>query len=422
MSYLKRVVDEILMERLEAKGAILIEGPKWCGKTTTGKKVSKSILLMDQPDRTKQYQKMAEIDPQTLLQGEVPRLIDEWQMAPNLWNAIRYEVDQRNARGQFILTGSALPANLDTTFHTGTGRIARLKMRTMSLFESQESNGQVSLFQLFEGEVPKGSNETTLEQLAFWICRGGWPGAMDLSEKAALFQARDYHEAIISQDMSRVDNVSRDKEKARRLLRAYARHVGSQASYEMIRKDVLSNLVDTFDAKTLYSYIDALNKLYVLEDAPTWNPNLRSKVAIRTTDTRYFLDPSIAAASLGVGPQDLINDLKTMGFLFENLALRDLRVYADRLDGTVYHYRDRSNLECDAVVHLRDGRYGLIEIKLGGDSSIEAGAKSLLNLASKIDVDKMKAPSFLMVLCGIAPFAYKRPDGVYVVPIACLKD
>lgn len=422
MSYLKRVVDEILMERLEAKGAILIEGPKWCGKTTTGKKVSKSILLMDQPDRTKQYQKMAEIDPQTLLQGEVPRLIDEWQMAPNLWNAIRYEVDQRNARGQFILTGSALPSNLDTTFHTGTGRIARLKMRTMSLFESQESNGQVSLFQLFEGEVPKGSNETTLEQLAFWICRGGWPGAMDLSEKAALFQARDYHEAIISQDMSRVDNVSRDKEKARRLLRAYARHVGSQASYEMIRKDMLSNLVDTFDAKTLYSYIDALNKLYVLEDAPTWNPNLRSKVAIRTTDTRYFLDPSIAAASLGVGPQDLINDLKTMGFLFENLALRDLRVYADRLDGTVYHYRDRSNLECDAVVHLRDGRYGLIEIKLGGDSSIEAGAKSLLNLASKIDVDKMKAPSFLMVLCGIAPFAYKRPDGVYVVPIACLKD
>ncbi|NLW53960.1 MAG: ATP-binding protein [Clostridiaceae bacterium] len=422
MQYLPRVADKLLDERLDAKGAILIEGPKWCGKTTTAKEFSNSLLSMDQPDMTKQYQDMAEINPQILLEGETPRLIDEWQIAPNLWNAVRYEVDQRNEMGQFILTGSAVPPDLDGFFHTGTGRISRLKMRTMSLFESQESNGQVSLSKLFEGDVPSGHSQTTIEELAFWICRGGWPQSVKLGDKPALFQAIDYHEAIISQDISRADNVSRDKEKARRLLRSYARHVGSQASYEVIRQDMLSNDIGTFDEKTLYSYIDALTKIFVIEDSPAWNPNLRSKVAIRTTDTRYFVDPSIAAASLGVGPKDLINDLNTMGFLFENLAIRDLRVYADSLFGNVYHYRDSSNLECDAVVHLRNGSYGLIEIKLGGDSHIEAGAKTLLNLASKIDTDKMKKPSFLMVLCGIAPFAYKRKDGVLVVPISCLKD
>ena len=328
----------------------------------------------------------------------------------------------RKEMGQFILTGSAVPLDLDNSFHTGTGRISRLKMRTMSLFESQESNGRVSLSKLFEGAVPSGKSQTTIEELAFWICRGGWPQSVKLANKPALFQAIDYHEAIISQDISRVDNVSRDKEKARRLLRSYARHVGSQTSYEAIRQDMLSNDIGTFDEKTLYSYVDALTKIFVIEDSPAWNPNLRSKVAIRTTDTRYFVDPSIAAASLGVGPKDLINDLNTMGFLFENLAIRDLRVYADSLFGNVYHYRDSSNLECDAVVHLRNGSYGLIEIKLGGDTHIETGAKTLLNLASKIDHEKMKEPSFLMVLCGIAPFAYKRKDGVLVVPISCLKD
>ncbi|MGB4614404.1 MAG: DUF4143 domain-containing protein [Erysipelotrichaceae bacterium] len=422
MQYLPRVADKLLEERLVAKGAVLIEGPKWCGKTTTAKEFSNSIISMDQPNMTKQYQDMAEINPQILLDGEVPRLIDEWQIAPNLWNAVRYEVDQRNEMGQFILTGSAVPPELDNSFHTGTGRISRLKMRTMSLFESQESNGQVSLGDLFEDDVPSGQSHTTIEELAFWICRGGWPKSIALADKPALFQAIDYHEAIISQDISRVDSVSRDKEKARRLLRSYARHVGSQASYEVIRQDMLSNDIGTFDEKTLYSYIDALTKIFVIEESPAWNPNLRSKAAIRTTDTRYFVDPSIAAASLGVGPNDLINDLNTMGFLFENLAIRDLRVYADSLYGNVYHYRDSSNLECDAVVHLRNGSYGLIEVKLGGDSHIEEAAKTLLNLASKIDFNKMKLPSFLMVLCGISPFAYKRKDGVLVVPISCLKD
>lgn len=422
MQYLPRVTDKLLEDRLVSKGAILIEGPKWCGKTTTAKEFSNSLLSMDRPDMTKQYQDMAQINPQILLEGETPRIIDEWQIAPNLWNAVRYEVDQRKEMGQFILTGSAVPLDLDNSFHTGTGRISRLKMRTMSLFESQESNGRVSLSKLFEGAVPSGKSQTTIEELAFWICRGGWPQSVKLANKPALFQAIDYHEAIISQDISRVDNVSRDKEKARRLLRSYARHVGSQTSYEAIRQDMLSNDIGTFDEKTLYSYVDALTKIFVIEDSPAWNPNLRSKVAIRTTDTRYFVDPSIAAASLGVGPKDLINDLNTMGFLFENLAIRDLRVYADSLFGNVYHYRDSSNLECDAVVHLRNGSYGLIEIKLGGDTHIEIGAKTLLNLASKIDHEKMKEPSFLMVLCGIAPFAYKRKDGVLVVPISCLKD
>lgn len=422
MQYLPRVTDKLLEDRLVSKGAILIEGPKWCGKTTTAKEFSNSLLSMDRPDMTKQYQDMAQINPQILLEGETPRIIDEWQIAPNLWNAVRYEVDQRKEMGQFILTGSAVPLDLDNFFHTGTGRISRLKMRTMSLFESQESNGRVSLSKLFEGAVPSGKSQTTIEELAFWICRGGWPQSVKLANKPALFQAIDYHEAIISQDISRVDNVSRDKEKARRLLRSYARHVGSQTSYEAIRQDMLSNDIGTFDEKTLYSYVDALTKIFVIEDSPAWNPNLRSKVAIRTTDTRYFVDPSIAAASLGVGPKDLINDLNTMGFLFENLAIRDLRVYADSLFGNVYHYRDSSNLECDAVVHLRNGSYGLIEIKLGGDTHIETGAKTLLNLASKIDHEKMKEPSFLMVLCGIAPFAYKRKDGVLVVPISCLKD
>lgn len=422
MQYLARVTDRLLDDRLIAKGAVLIEGPKWCGKTTTAKKFSNSQILMDQPDRTRQYQDMAEINPQILLEGEVPRLIDEWQIAPNLWNAVRYEVDQRNEMGQFILTGSAVPPNLDESSHTGTGRISRLKMRTMSLFESQESSGQVALSSLFKGDIPSGQSQTTIRELAFWICRGGWPKSIALADKPALFQAIDYHEAIISQDISRVDNVSRDKEKVRRLLRSYARHIGSQSSYEVIRQDMLSNDIDTFDEKTLYSYLDALTKIFVIEDSPAWNPNLRSKAAIRTTDTRYFVDPSIAAASLGVGPEDLINDLNTMGFLFENLAIRDLRVYADSLYGDVYHYRDSYNLECDAVVHLRNGSYGLIEIKLGGESQIEGGAKTLLDLASKIDLKRMKSPSFLMVLCGLAPFAYKRKDGVLVVPISCLKD
>lgn len=420
-TYLPRITDQLLKDRLEAKGAVLIQGPKWCGKTTTGKIHAKSFIEIDQPELTKQYQTMAEVSPRQLLEGETPRLIDEWQLAPNLWNAVRYEVDQRDEFGQFILTGSAVPAQLDESMHTGIGRISRLNMRTMSLYESKDSTGDVSLSDLFEDEDINATNNTTLEDIAFLICRGGWPKAVGLEKKPALFQAIDYFDAVVSTDISRVDFVERDKEKAKRLLKSYARHVGTQASLETIRQDVLANNIDSLDEKTMYSYLDSLQKIFVIEDSKAWNPNLRSKTSIRTTDTRYFLDQSIAAAALGVGPKDLINDLNTMGFLFENMCIRDLRVYADYLDGTIYHYRDKNGLECDAVIHLRNGLYGLIEIKLGGDSLIEEGATNLKKLSEKIDTKTMKKPSFMLVLCGKAPFAYKRPDGVYVAPITSLK-
>lgn len=420
--YLTRILDKVIKERLEAKGAILIVGPKWCGKTTTGKHLSKSIIEMDRPDLTNQYRQIAEINPQTLLQGEVPHMIDEWQLAPNLWNAVRYEVDQRNAFGQFILTGSAVPAELDSSTHTGTGRIGRVRMRPMSLFESGDSNGNVSLMGLFKGEQISGMDTHDIYSIAYLICRGGWPRSVGVSEKVALRQAFDYFDAIVYDDINRVDDMKKDSERTKRLLKSYARNISQQVSLESIREDIIVNDIETFSSNTLYSYVDSLKRIYVIEDSPAWNPNLRSKTAIRSSDTRYFVDPSIATAALGLGPNDLINDLNTMGLIFENLCLRDLRVYADSLDGQVYHYRDKSGLECDAVVHLRNGDYGLIEVKLGGDKLIEDGAKSLLSLSKKIDTTKMKKPAFLMVLCGVAPYAYQRKDGVFVVPIGCLKD
>ncbi|MFU0534283.1 ATP-binding protein [Gardnerella pickettii] len=419
--YLPRIADKLLEERLDAKGAILIEGPKWCGKTTTAKQKAKSFISMDLPDMTKQYQQMAELSPSTLLEGETPRLIDEWQIAPNIWNAVRYEVDNRDEFGQFILTGSAVPNEFDDSMHTGIGRISRLLMRPMSLYESKDSSGEVSLRDLFEDKNISAINETSLEKIAFLICRGGWPKAIGLDEKPSLFQAIDYYKSVVSTDISRVDSVKRDKEKAKRLLKSYARHVGSQSSLETIRQDMLVNQEDTFDQVTLYSYLDALRKMFVIEDSPAWNPNLRSKASIRTTDTRYFSDPSIATAALGIGPKDLLCDLKTMGFLFENLCVRDLKIYTDYLDGTVYHYRDKNGLECDAVIHLRNGSYGLVEIKLGGDKLIEEGVKTLKDLASKIDTENMSKPSFMAVLCAKAPFAYKRNDGVCVIPITALR-
>lgn len=419
--YLPRIADKLLEERLDAKGAILIEGPKWCGKTTTAKQKAKSFISMDLPDMTKQYQQMVELSPSTLLEGETPRLIDEWQIAPNIWNAVRYEVDNRDEFGQFILTGSAVPNEFDDSMHTGIGRISRLLMRPMSLYESKDSSGEVSLRDLFEDKNISAINETSLEEIAFFICRGGWPKAIGLEEKPSLFQAIDYYKSVVSTDISRVDSVKRDKEKAKRLLKSYARHVGSQSSLETIRQDMLVNQDDTFDQVTLYSYLDALRKMFVIEDSPAWNPNLRSKASIRTTDTRYFSDPSIATAALGIGPKDLLDDLKTMGFLFENLCVRDLRIYTDYLDGTVYHYRDKNGLECDAVIHLRNGSYGLVEIKLGGDKLIEEGVKTLKDLASKIDTENMSKPSFMAVLCAKAPFAYKRNDGVCVIPITALR-
>ena len=421
--YRKRLVDTILQDKLEAKGAILIEGPKWCGKTTTAAQQAASILRIDNPSEKEQNLTLAKINPLRLLSGDTPRLIDEWQLAPTLWDTIRYEVDQRAKMGQFILTGSAVPPDTKEISHSGTGRFSWLMMRPMSLFESGESSGEVSLKELFNGNLEiDGENQNDIEKLAFLICRGGWPGAIDLKEKAALQQAFDYYDGVVKSDINRADGNAKNEERVKRIMRSFARNQGSQVANTVIASDILANDSSSVNEDTVRTYIDALKKIFVIEDMSAWNPNLRSKSAIRTSDTRYYIDPSIAVASLGIGPADLINDLHTYGLLFETLCVRDLRVFAQSLDGSVYHYRDNTSLECDAVVHLRNGKYGLIEIKLGGDTLINEGAESLKKLAAKIDTTKMKAPSFQMVLTGIGRYAYKREDGVLVVPIGCLKN
>jgi predicted AAA+ superfamily ATPase len=419
--YKKRIADSILKEKLLGKGAVLIEGPKWCGKTTTAEQVSQSVLYMADPRSLKRNIMLADSNPEILLEGETPRLIDEWQLAPKLWDAARFEVDHRKKFGQFIFTGSSTPADLSEMTHTGTGRFSWLKMRTMSLLESGESTGEVSLQQLFDGiDSIQGKSSLSLGDIAYLVCRGGWPIATYLNGKLALNLARDYCDSVIYSDISRVDNVRHDPEKVKRILRSYSRNQGSQIGEDTIARDIGINDVESLNRVTVHSYIEALKKIFVVEDLPAWNPNLRSKTAIRTSDTRFFTDSSIAAASLGFGPGDLMNDLKTFGFMFETMAIRDLRVYADGLDGSVYHYRDKNGLECDAVIHLRNGKYGLIEIKLGGDKLIEEGSKSLLKLSSMIDIDKMESPSFLMVLTAYGDIAYKRADGVFVVPIGAL--
>lgn len=419
--YKKRIADKILQKKLNAKGAVLIEGAKWCGKTTTASQIAKSILSMQNPEEKEQNIRLAELSPSRLLHGKTPRLIDEWQLAPKLWDAVRFEVDKRDEFNQFILTGSAVPADLKEITHTGTGRISRMLMRPMSLFESQESNGSVSLAELFSSKTNiDGENTIDIDELAFLICRGGWPKAIGLKQYIGLSQAIDYYDAVVNSDISRVDNIERNPERAKRLLRAYARSIGTQTKLTSLSDDVNEdNNLGT--NPTIYNYINALQKIFVIEDSHAWNPNLRSKAAIRTTDTRYFTDPSIAAAALGLGPNDLIDDIKTMGFFFENLCIRDLRVYADSLDGTIYHYRDKNELECDAVIHLRNGAYGLIEIKLGGDKAIEEGKYTLNKLAENIDYNLMKKPSFKMVITGTGKYAYKDGD-TFIVPIGCLKD
>ncbi len=423
MEYKHRIADGILEKKLRSKGAVLIEGPKWCGKTTTAEQQARSILYMDNPASFESNLQMAEIDPGILLEGDTPRLVDEWQLAPKLWDTMRFEVDHRHQVGQFILTGSAVPSDEESMKHSGTGRFSWLTMRPMSLYESGESNGKVSLSHLFESrENIVATNSLRIDDIAFLICRGGWPFACSLQGDAALAQAFDYVDAVIKKDVSRVDGTNRNITTTRLLMRSYARNQGSQATTGTIVADMMTNDENEIGVKTAGSYLDALRKIFVIEDSEAWNPNLRSKTAIRTANTRYFIDPSIGTAVLGLGPKDLINDLNTMGLFFETLCVRDLRIFADALDGQVFHYRDKSGLECDAVIHLRNGRYGLVEIKLGGDRLINEGASNLLALVDKINTDKMKEPSFLMVLTGTGDFAYRRKDGVYVVPIGCLKD
>ena len=422
--YRRRIADKLLEEKLDAMGAVLIEGPKACGKTTTAEQQAKSILYMDDPEQMKQNLQLAETNIRRLLQGDTPRLIDEWQIAPQLWDAVRFEIDHRKDDGLFMLTGSAVPADDSKIHHTGAGRFAWLTMRPMSLWESGESSGDVSLGELFShSEKVDGANALNMEEVAFAICRGGWPKSLNKkTPKAALRQAAEYFEAITRSDISRVDGVDRDEQRVKRLMRSYSRLQGAMAGIPTIVADMKTNEPEGMSDETVASYIKALKKIFVIEDMPAWNPNLRSKTAIRTSDTRYFVDPSIAIASLGLGPNDLLNDLETMGLFFETLCVRDLRIYADANDGNVFHYRDKNGLECDAVVHLRNGNYGLVEIKLGGDTRIEEGATNLNSLAKIIDTTKMKKPSFKMVLTAVGQYAYMRTDGVMVIPIGCLKD
>ena len=421
--YRKRIADDILKRKLEGKGAVLIEGPKWCGKTTTAEQFAASVLYMDNPEKKEQNIVMSELSPKRLLNGDTPRLIDEWQLAPKLWDAIRFEVDHRSKLGQFILTGSAVPADTTEITHSGTGRFTWLTMRPMSLYESGDSTGEVSLENLFSGTKDiEGDSNLSIDRLAFLVCRGGWPQSLDMRDEIALDQAFDYYDAVVHSDINRADDVQKNAEKVKRLMRSYARNQGAQVPNTVLSQDISANEDTTISEETVASYVDALRKIFVVEDMPAWNPNLRSKTAIRSSDTRYYIDPSIAAAALGIGPNDLINDLNTFGFMFETLCVRDLRIFADSLGGEVYHYRDKDGQECDAVIHLRNGKYGLIEIKLGGSKLIEEGAKSLKAMKEKIDTDKMNKPSFLMVLTGTGDFAYCRKDGVYIVPIGCLKN
>lgn len=432
MEYRHRIADKLLAHKLKGMGAVLVEGAKWCGKTTTAEQQAKSILYMDQPKDRAMNLQLAQINPDLLLKGETPRLIDEWQIASELWDAVRFTVDHREGEGQFILTGSVTPLqdedtgdseNVQKIFHSGAGRIARLKMRPMTLWESGDSSGQISLEALFGGaENMMGINQQELQDIAWLICRGGWPRAVNQSKEIALGRAFDYYDTVVNVDIKEPDGVERDPERVKLLMRSYARNQGTQVSLTAICADMKANDRDTLDDRTVYSYLKALKGIFVVEDVKAWNPNLRSKSAIRSSDTRYFTDPSIAVAALGVGPADLMSDLNTMGLFFETLCMRDLRVYAQALDGEVYHYRDSDGLECDAVVHLRNGSYGLIEMKLGGETLIQEGAKSLQKLAKKIDTSKMKSPAFLMVLTATGKYAFRREDGIWVVPIGTLKD
>lgn len=417
-NYVSRICDKELQEVLSSAGAVLIEGAKWCGKTSTAENIAQSALLMQDPDKTKSYQQIADTKPSLLLQGATPRLLDEWQILPILWDAVRFEVDKRQEMGQFILTGSAVPAD-NVTEHTGTGRIARILMRTMSLYESKESNGTISLMDLFnDTQGIESMSDLSIEQIAFCICRGGFPASIGKADRIALRMPIDYVEAVINKDVSRVDGVEKNPNKVRLLLRSLARNITTMASYQTILNDVEAT-GETLSDKTLSTYYNALRRIFVVEPLPAWSPKLRSKTAIRTSPKHHFVDPAIATSVMRINPDRLLQDFEYFGFLFEALCTRDIRIYAQQNDGDVFHYRDKSGLEADMIVQLRDGRWGAIEVKLGS-KQIEEAAENLLKLKAKINTEKMQEPSFLMVLTG-GHFAFQRRDGVYIVPLGCLK-
>lgn len=411
-------MDHVLAEALTSIGAVLIEGPKWCGKTRTAREIAKSAIFMQDPDSLALNMATADAKPSLLLQGDTPRLIDEWQIAPVLWDAVRHAIDQRGEPGQFILTGSATPSD-DFVRHSGTGRIARIKMRPMSLYESKESSGAISLGALFDSQPDvEAVSDMTLEKLAAIMVRGGWPAAVLATEDSSYAMVYNYVESVINSDISKVDGIERNPANVRALLRSLARNTASPVPMSTLRKDMASD-EDQISEKTIASYLNALRRIWVVEDLPAWNPAMRSKAAVRTSPKRHFVDPSIAAAVLRATPSRLLQDLNTYGLLFESLCVRDLRVYAQAIDGEAFHYRDKNGLEADIVVHLKDGRWGAIEVKLGAKAT-ESAAKTLLQLSELVNIEKMTPPSFLMVITATG-FAYRRKDGVYVVPIGCLK-
>lgn len=427
--YKKRIADALLAEKLSYMGAVLVRGPKWCGKTTTARQIAKSAAFLGDPIKGNAERLLAETRPDRFLKGNYPRLVDEWQEVPTLWDSVRSAVDE-GGRGMFILTGSSVPPKVDEADedarvirHTGTGRIARLTMRPMSLWESEDSTGEVPFGRLFAGEDIAGARSNLrLEDVCELVCRGGWPGALGLKGRSARGPAKEYFAAIVESDVSRVDGTLRDPGRVRRLMRSLARLQGTQSSAAAICADMRANDVDSLTEDTVYDYLKALRRIFVTEDLEAWCPNLRCKTPIRTTDTRYFVDPSIVAAALGIGPGELMNDLTAFGLYFETMAVRDLRTYAEALGGSLYHYHDKSGLECDAVMRLENGSYGLIEIKTGGETLIGKGAATLADLENKIDTTKMKKPAFKMILVADGDFAYRRKDGIIVCPIGCLKD
>ena len=418
--YMPRIADGILAHKLKSKGAVLVEGPKWCGKSTTCLQHAKSAILMQDTESRDQNIALAYTSARILLDKQPPLLIDEWQEAPILWDAVRTEVDRRDSFGQFILTGSVSPLNDDSKneiYHSGIGRIASMTMNTMSLYESGDSNGSVSLADLFNGSSTAASSEATLQDYAYWLCRGGWPKAIGLEEEIALEQSFDYYEQLVRTDFRNALEGSYSQDILKRLIRSYSRHLSTSATKALLRKDIGPEIVSD---KTFDRYYEALKKLFVIDEIHAWNPNIRSKARIQTTPTRQFCDPSIATAALGLGPRDLIDDLRTFGLFFESMCDRDLRIYASAMNGSLYHYRDSNGLEADAVIHLRNGRYALIEMKLGRQSDIDAASEHLRALADNIDANYMGKPSFLMIVTA-KNAAYTRPDGVHVVPLACLK-
>ncbi len=423
MEYLNRIADKELSLRLEAFGAVQIKGPKWCGKTTTASMQAKSIIKLQDPDNRAGYLSVAETKPSLLLKGDVPRLIDEWQVAPVLWDSVRNEVDVRNKKGQFILTGSTVIDN-EEIMHSGTGRISQMSMYPMSLYESQESNGLISLKELFDNkdlDIDGIQSKLSIEELIFAACRGGWPSSLTANKRVQLLIAKDYVDIVCNEDVSRIDNRTRNPNLVRLLLRSYARNLCTLSKKTTMLKDI-SVEMEGVSMTTFDDYVSALEKLFVIEDVEAWSPSIRSASTIRKSKKRCFIDPSIAVASLGLSPQQLEQDLKTFGFIFECMSIRDLKAYSQALGGRVSFYNDRSGLEADIVLHLDDGRYALIECKLGS-REIEEGAKHLLKLKSLIQAqeDKLNAPDLLIVLTG-GQMAYTREDGVKIIPLACLKD